>query len=113
MYAVVRRYHSRALMDEFERHDIRIRRIISGISGFVSYTLARTSDGGFSLSVYQNQEGAAESNTQIEAFIRDNLPEAARASADISEGSVLMQFATDLPPGDFSNEATRSRSSSF
>jgi len=39
-----------------------VEQLIRGVSGFVSYCLVRTADGGFSVSVFEDRAGTEESN---------------------------------------------------
>lgn len=93
MYAVVRRYRSAQLMDELARHEDEIQQLIMAIDGFVSYTMARAADGGFSVSVYRDRAGAEESTRQARAWVQANISQAAiGAPPELSEGAVLFHF---------------------
>jgi hypothetical protein len=96
MYAVVRRYRSPQLMDELARHEDEIRGLITAIDGFVSYTLARAADGGYSVSIYRDRAGAEESTRQARAWVQANVSQAAiGAPPEVSEGEVLFHFDAD------------------
>ena len=73
MYAVVRHYRSPQLIDELAQNQDAIGQIISGIDGFVSYTLLRTEEGGITLSVYRDRAGAEESTRQAQAWTQANI----------------------------------------
>jgi hypothetical protein len=63
MYTVVRQYSgpgASQLFDVLERQKDEVERLIRGVSGVVSYTLLRTSDGGISVTVCQEKAGADE-----------------------------------------------------
>lgn len=95
MYAVIRRYGGQGasqLMDELLPLTGDIERIIRGVPGFASYTLLRTSDGGASIGLFRDKEGADESSRQAAAFIRDRLSPAARVAAEVSEGEVVLHL---------------------
>jgi len=96
MYAVIRRYRSVQLFDELARNEDAIRKLITGIDGFVSYTLARAADGGFSVSVFRDRAGAEESTRQARAWVQANVsPAAVGAPPDVTEGDVLFHFSAD------------------
>src|SRR6516164_4180725 len=64
MHAVIRNYSgkgTKALFDLLEKNKGEVESLIRGVKGFVSYSLVRTTRGGFSVSVYQDKAGADES----------------------------------------------------
>src|SRR6516164_497193 len=64
MYAVIRSYSgkgTKALFDLLEKNKGEVESLIRGVKGFVSYSLVRTTRGGFSVSVYEDKAGADES----------------------------------------------------
>ena len=68
MHAVVRTYSgqgAKELLDVLEKNKITIERLIREIKGFTSFSLVRTDDGGFTVSVFQDKSGTDESNGQI------------------------------------------------
>ena len=95
MYAVVRRYRSPQLIDELAQHKDAVEQLISGIDGFVSYTLLRTEDGGITLSVYQDRTGAEESIRQARAWVQANVSAAAQSPAEVSQGEVVLHLDAD------------------
>ena len=99
MYAVVRHYRSPQLIDELAQNQDAIGQIISGIDGFVSYTLLRTEDGGITLSVYRDRAGAEESTRQAQAWTQANISPAAQSAAEVSQGEVILH----LDNGDYWN----------
>jgi len=92
MYAVVRRYRSPQLIDELAQNQDVVGQIISGIAGFVSYTLLRTEDGGYTLSVYRDRAGAEESTRQAQAWTQANISAAAQSAAEVSQGEVILHL---------------------
>ena len=63
MHATVRNYSgkgSKELIDLLEKRQSDVKELITSIKGFVSYSLVRTADGGFSVSVYHDKMGADE-----------------------------------------------------
>ena len=64
MHAVVRNYSgkgAKALIDLIEKNKVEVESLIRSVKGFVSYSLVRTSRGGFSVSVYEDKAGTDES----------------------------------------------------
>ena len=64
MHVVTRSYSGKGakeLVDVLEKNKADVEKLIRSIKGFVSYSLVRTADGGFSVSVFQDKAGADES----------------------------------------------------
>ncbi len=93
MHATVRVYTaSPSLADALVAHEGDVRSLISEIDGFSAYYLIKTADGAVSVSVYESQSGTEESNQAAAAWIKDNLPELAGASPQISAGEVVIHI---------------------
>jgi hypothetical protein len=95
MYAVVRNYSgkgTKALFDLLEKNKGEVESLIRGIKGFVSYSLVRTTRGGFSVSVYQDKAGADESTRAAREWIAKNASKTGAARPTISEGTVMLQL---------------------
>jgi hypothetical protein len=96
MYTVVRQYSgpgASQLFDVLERKKDEVERLIRGVSGVVSYTLLRTSDGGISVTVCQEKAGADESVRVAADWVRQNAP-GATSPPRISEGTTILHFTT-------------------
>ena len=64
MHAVVRTYSGKGakeLFDVLEKRKSDVEKLMRSVKGFVSYSLVRTADGGFSVSIAQDKAGADES----------------------------------------------------
>ena len=64
MHAVVRNYSgkgAKGLIDLIEKNKVEVESLIRSVKGFVSYSLVRTTRGGFSVSVYEDKAGTDES----------------------------------------------------
>jgi hypothetical protein len=95
MYAVVRRYSgASALFDELARREQDVRDVIQGVSGFVAYYLVRSGDGGASITVCQDQAGTSESTRRAAEWIRQNLPNTAGGTPEVTEGEVVFNFGS-------------------
>ena len=68
------------------------RRVIDGIDGFKAYYLIGTPDGAASVSVFEDEAGATESNRAAAAWIAENLPQLQVAAPKVSAGEVAIQF---------------------
>jgi heme-degrading monooxygenase HmoA len=91
MYATVRTYSANPeLADALVSNEADVKRLISGIDGFLAYYLVRTADGAVSVSVYDDEAGAAESNSAASAWIRENLPEIGGSAPQVSAGEVVI-----------------------
>jgi hypothetical protein len=95
MHAVVRNYSgkgSKKLIDVIEENKVEVERLIRSVKGFVSYSLVRTTRGGFSVSVYQDKAGTDESIRVARDWISKNAGKTGAAAPTISEGTVILQL---------------------
>jgi heme-degrading monooxygenase HmoA len=93
MYTVIRHYKGNSqLFDELERRTDEVEQVIRGVSGFVSYSLVRTEDGGgFSVSVFEDKAGTDESTRVAGDWVRENVPQAAGSPPEVTEGRVFLR----------------------
>lgn len=95
MHAVIRTYSGKGakeLYDALEKHKAEVEKLIRAVSGFVSYSLVRTTDGGFSVSVFQDKAGADESVRVAREWVAKNAADTGAAPPKVSEGSVILQL---------------------
>ena len=93
MHAVIRHYRGNAqFFDELERRTDEVEQVIRGVPGFVSYVLVRTADGGFSVGVFEDESGAAESTRVAADWVRQNLPQLTVSPPEVIEGGVILHF---------------------
>ena len=93
MYAVTRGYSgkgARELIDVLEKNKADVEGLIKSIKGFVSYLVVRTSEGGFSVSVFQDKAGAYDSVNVARNWIAKNAGHTRVAAPMISEGVVIL-----------------------
>jgi len=95
MHAVIRNYSggdAPKLYEHLEAHKADVEKVIRGIDGFVSYLLARTDGGGFSVSVFQDKAGADESVKAARDYISKE-PELTNVSVtpNVIEGRVIVK----------------------
>jgi heme-degrading monooxygenase HmoA len=94
MNVVIRHYKGAPeLMDELERRSDEVEKLIRGVPGFVAYHLVRTSDGGFSISVYEDSTGTQESVKQAAEFIRTTLPSLTVSPPEVIDGESIISFS--------------------
>jgi hypothetical protein len=94
MYAVVRTYSGKGakeLFDVLEKRRTEVESIIRPIKGFVSYTLARSGDGGFSVTVCQDKAGTDESVQVAREWVAKNAGNTGAGAPQVSEGPVIIQ----------------------
>ena len=94
MQAVVRTYSGKGgkeLFDILEKNKPEVEKLLRGVKGLVSYTLARGGDGGFSVTVCQDKAGVDESVRIARDWIAKNAASAG-TSPHISEGAVMLHI---------------------
>jgi len=93
MYAVIRAYTGNSgLADRLAEHEEDIRQLIGGINGFKAYYLLKLAEGTSTISVFEDQEGAEESNRAAAAWLAENLPDLNVAAPYVTAGDVLVGF---------------------
>jgi hypothetical protein len=92
-HATVRTYAgNRELADTLAEHEDEIRQVITGIDGFRAYFRVKGGDGTSSISVFEDQTGAEESNRAAAAWLAENLPDAGVAPPEVTAGEVVVSF---------------------
>jgi hypothetical protein len=94
MHAVVRTYSgsgAKELFDVLEKHQTEVETLMRPIKGFVSYTLARSGDGGFSVTVCQDKAGTDESVRLAREWVAKNAGNTGVGAPKVSEGPVIIQ----------------------
>jgi uncharacterized protein YfdQ (DUF2303 family) len=92
MYATVRSYTGNELADALVQNESEVKRLISEIDGFKAYYLVRTAHGTASVSVYEDENGAEQSNRAAAEWLSANLPELSGTSPTVSAGEVVISF---------------------
>ena len=95
MHAVVRTYSGKGAKDLFEvleKRKAEVESLLRPIKGFVSYTLARSGDGGFSVTVCQDKGGTDESVQAARTWIAKNAGNTGAGAPTVSEGPVILQM---------------------
>ena len=93
MHAVIRAYSGNSeLADTLVEHADEVRQVIGGIRGFKAYYVLKLAEGTSTVSVFENQEGAEESNRAAAAWLKENLPDLNVQAPYVTAGEVLLSF---------------------
>ena len=95
MYAIVRNYlgaGAKQLFDVLEKEKAEVEATLRQVPGLVSYTLARSSDGGMSITVCNDKAGADESVKVAREWIKKNAAHVPAYPPAIMEGAVIVQI---------------------
>jgi hypothetical protein len=90
MYTVVRSYFGKGakeLFDVLEKNKADVEKTLRSVKGLVIYTLVRSADGGFSVTVCNDKAGADESVEKARDWIARNAAGTCVAAPTVSEGS--------------------------
>lgn len=91
MYAMLRTYSGApGLAAELQARTDEVRRVIGEIDGFRAYYLVSTPDGAVSISVFDTEDGTAQSAQAAAAYLRENLPDFAGSPPQVSSGEVVI-----------------------
>jgi hypothetical protein len=95
MHAVIRNYSGKGakeLFDIIEKNKAEVEKVIRPVKGFVSYSVARTADGGFSVTVCQDKAGTEESTRAARDWIAKNAGNTGASAPTVSEGTVMLHL---------------------
>ena len=95
MHAVIRTYSGKGakeLTGVLEKNKAEVEKLIRAVKGFVSYSLVKTGDGAFSVSIYQDKAGTDESMRVAREWIAKNAGTTGVAAPNIAEGTVILQL---------------------
>jgi restriction endonuclease Mrr len=95
MHAVVRAYSGKGakeLFDVLEKHKADVESLMRSVNGFVSYTLARSGDGGYSVTVCQDKAGVDESVKKAKEWVAKNAGNTGVGAPKVSDGAVMMHL---------------------
>jgi hypothetical protein len=95
MHAVIKTYSgegAKELFDLLEKRKPDVESLIRLVKGFVSYSLARTSDGGISVPVCQDKAGADDSVQRSKDWIGTNGSDIGASAPKVSEGPVILHM---------------------
>ena len=95
MHAMVRSYSgngAKEFADVIEQKKSDVEKVLRSVKGIVSYTMVRTKDGAFSVSVWQDKAGVDEVHKKALEWIKENASHTKVATPTVSEGSVILQL---------------------
>jgi restriction endonuclease Mrr len=92
MQVVIRKYSGKGakeLFDVLEQKAADVQSFMGSIKGLVSYTLARTGDGGVSITICQDEAGINESVQKAKEWVAKNAANTGVAAPEVSRGKVI------------------------
>jgi hypothetical protein len=95
MHTVVRSFSGKGakeLFDLLEKNKADVEKTLRTVKGLVSYTLVRSTDGGFSVTVCNDKAGTDDSLQKARDWIAKNAASTGVAAPKVSEGSVVLHF---------------------
>jgi hypothetical protein len=95
MYTVVRSYFGKGakeLVDLLERNKTDVEKTMRSVKGLISYTLVRSEDGGFSVTVCNDKAGTDESLKKARDWIAKNAAGIGVAAPKVTEGSTVVDL---------------------
>ena len=93
MQAVIRTYSgkgARELFDVLEKKAADVQNLMQSVKGSVSYTLARTESGGFSVTVCQDKVGIDESVQKAKDWVAKNAGNTGVGAPQVTIGTVIV-----------------------
>jgi hypothetical protein len=95
MQTVVRRYSGKGakeLFDVLEQPTADVEEVMRSVKGFVGYTLVRTTEGGFSVTVCHDKAGSDESVQKAKDWLAKNAGSTGVDVPEVLEGPVLLHL---------------------
>ena len=96
MHTVIRSYSgsgATGLIDLLEDKKEEVDSLIRAVTGFVSYSLIRTDDGGVSVTVCQDKAGTDESLKLAKEWIQEHGSHLSVGPPTVAEGSNILQLS--------------------
>jgi len=90
MHATVRWYADPDVAGKLQERGDDVRSIISGIAGFRGYYLIQSEAGTISVSIFDDESSAKESNEAAASWLGENMPGV--SASNIAGGEVLLSF---------------------
>ena len=95
MQVVLRKYSGKGakeLFDVLEPHAADLEPLMRSVQGFVGYTLAQSGDGGYSVTVCQDQAGIDESVQKAKDWIAKNAAKSGATAPEVAIGKVILHL---------------------
>jgi hypothetical protein len=93
MEVIIRKYSGKGakeLLDALEQKAAEVESMLRSVDGFESYTLGRSSDGGFSITVCRDRAGIDESNRKAKEWIAKNAGNLGVSAPEALTGKVVV-----------------------
>ena len=93
MHAVLRTYSgsgARELFDILDKNKAEVEQLMRAVKGFGGYTLVRTADGGYSLSVFADEAGSAEAVRVARDWVAKNARQTGVSAPTVLEGTTIL-----------------------
>jgi hypothetical protein len=87
------------LFDLLEKNKADVEKTMGSVKGLLSYTLVRSEDGGFSVTVCNDKAGTDDSLEKARDWIAKNAAGISVAAPKVSEGSTVVDLNKDLESG--------------
>lgn len=95
MQVVIRTYSGKGakeLFDVLEKKKADVESVLRSVKGMMSYTLARSGDGGFSVTVCKDQAGIDESVQKARDFIAKNAAHTGAGAPQVSNATLILHL---------------------
>ena len=95
MHVVVRTYSGKGAKEAFdiiEKNKADVEKVLRSVKGFVGYSIARTADGGFSMTICRDKAGTDESNEKAKEWLKQNTSKTGISAPEVKEGSVILHL---------------------
>jgi heme-degrading monooxygenase HmoA len=95
MHAMTRSYSGKGakeFLDIIEKKKGDVEKVVWSVKGLVSYTMVRTADGGFSVSVWEDKASIDEVHKKAMAWMKENASDTKVGAPTVTEGSVVLQL---------------------
>ena len=93
MHVVIRTYSGKGakeLFDVLEKRKADVESVMRSVKGFVSYTLARSGDGGLSVTVCESNAGIDESVQKAKEWVAANAGNTGVGAPTVADGVVII-----------------------
>ena len=95
MQIIIRKYSGKGakeLFDLLEKSAAELQGIMRSVKGFISYALARSGDGGLSVTICQDQTGIDESTQKAKDWITRNAGNTGIVTPEVTTGNVVLHI---------------------
>ena len=96
MEVVIRQYSgpkAKELFDVLEKNKKEVEKVIRGVEGVVSYTLARTDNGGLAVTVGKDRAAIENSNQTAKAWIAKNASDIGADAPAMTTASIILHLS--------------------